>query len=581
MNQRDFIAAAMEAVCAPLIVLTTGLLTTAVASAAPADLDSSFGGGGSIAIPIDSYRAFPGHVAALQPDGKLLVAATTVLGPQMKRAWMILRYTSDGLPDPSFGTSGSTVLSPSSGVADDDPGGGIALLADGRFLVAGESVYTNCPACRLGNTAGLVARFYANGSIDQSFGLNGVFAEPGAFNSIAIQDDGRIVVGSNRSDGYHVERLNADGSPDVGFAPPISCPLGSLGTFRLATDGTIVIIVQNTNNNFCVSRLNADGSLDATFAGQGSEVVSTGANDHLGDFFVDGGGSIAVAGSTSTSGTLFRLTPDGGFDNQFQVDAASEIGAFGNVSAVAGDCSNRTLVAGPPGSGGNYFLMSRFLADGSADPSFALPNDLAQTNISAQPLQLLVRPNGRIIILALALDGNALHIIQYQGDLPCSVTTAVEYYYAAWNFYFVTAIPQEIAALDGGAFGGVWKRTGQQFNVYSSANAPAAAGPVWRFFSTTFAPKSSHFYTGIVSEYNSLLANPDWQLEGPAFNTPMPAVDGTCSAGSVPIYRLYNQNMGGAPNHRFTTDPNVRAQMIAAGWTPEGFGIGVIFCSPQ
>jgi hypothetical protein len=165
--------------------------------------------------------------------------------------------------------------------------------------------------------------------------------------------------------------------------------------------------------------------------------------------------------------------------------------------------------------------------------------------------------------------------------LANSLASAIEYYYADWNFYFVTAIPQEIAALDGGAFGGVWKRTGQQFNVYATANAPAGAATVWRFFSTTYSPKSSHFYTGLMSEYNSLIVNPNWELEGPVFNTPMPAADGSCPPGSIPIYRLYNQNMGGAPNHRFTTDPNLRAQMISAGWTPEGFGIGVTFCSPQ
>jgi hypothetical protein len=164
---------------------------------------------------------------------------------------------------------------------------------------------------------------------------------------------------------------------------------------------------------------------------------------------------------------------------------------------------------------------------------------------------------------------------------PPNVAPAVEYYYAAWNMYFVTSIPQEIAVLDGGAFGGVWKRTGLQFNVFATANAPAGAATVWRFFSTTFSPKSSHFYTGILSEYNSLSINPNWQLEGPVFNTPMPAADGTCPAGSIPIYRLYNQNMGGAPNHRFTTDLNVQMQMVAAGWAAEGFGIGVGFCSPQ
>ena len=185
---------------------------------------------------------------------------------------------------------------------------------------------------------------------------------------------------------------------------------------------------------------------------------------------------------------------------------------------------------------------------------------------------LTVNSNGTGSPQAIALSGTGVAA----GTLP-----AIEYYYAAWNFYFVTAIPQEIAALDGGAFGGVWQRTGQQFNVYSTATAPAGATTVWRFFSTTFSPKSSHFYTDIVSEYNSLLANANWQLEGPVFNTPPPAADGTCPAGSIPIYRLFNNGVGGAPNHRFTTDPNVRAQMIAAGWTPEGFGIGVVFCSPQ
>ena len=64
---------------------------------------------------------------------------------------------------------------------------------------------------------------------------------------------------------------------------------------------------------------------------------------------------------------------------------------------------------------------------------------------------------------------------------------AVEYYYADWNFYFVTSDPAEIAALGGGAFGGFWKRTGQTFTVWtSSANGALAT---CRFFSVSFAPR--------------------------------------------------------------------------------------------
>jgi hypothetical protein len=83
---------------------------------------------------------------------------------------------------------------------------------------------------------------------------------------------------------------------------------------------------------------------------------------------------------------------------------------------------------------------------------------------------------------------------------------AVEYYYAGWNMYFVTALPNEIAALDGGAFGGVWLRTGQQFNVYAFDGAPAFSATVSRFISTMFSPKSSHAHTTNEDEYDELMS---------------------------------------------------------------------------
>lgn len=62
---------------------------------------------------------------------------------------------------------------------------------------------------------------------------------------------------------------------------------------------------------------------------------------------------------------------------------------------------------------------------------------------------------------------------------------------------------------------------------------------------------------------------------------PMPASDGTCPAGSIPVYRTFNNGINGAPDHRFTTDIKARDATIAHGWIPEGPGIGVGFCSPQ
>ena len=157
---------------------------------------------------------------------------------------------------------------------------------------------------------------------------------------------------------------------------------------------------------------------------------------------------------------------------------------------------------------------------------------------------------------------------------------AVEYYYAAWDFYFETAFPTEIAALDGGAFGGVWQRTGQTFNVWPQSNP--AASPTCRFFSTAFAPKSSHFYTPFAAECATLMTNTSWQYEAIAFYIQLADANGLCAAGTVPLYRLYNNGMGGAPNHRYTTDLSIFNQMLAAGWLFEGNGNTKVFaCVPQ
>ena len=154
---------------------------------------------------------------------------------------------------------------------------------------------------------------------------------------------------------------------------------------------------------------------------------------------------------------------------------------------------------------------------------------------------------------------------------------AIEYYYPAFDHYFMTAIPDEIAKLDNGAFPG-WVRTGQSFAV--QAGPQAGTSPVCRFFGTSFAPKSSHFYTPFPDECVIVRRDPAWGFEGIVFYVAVPAFDGRCPAGTSPVYRLYNDGMGGAPNHRYTTSVDVREQMIALGWIPEGRGAeGVTMCA--
>jgi hypothetical protein len=157
----------------------------------------------------------------------------------------------------------------------------------------------------------------------------------------------------------------------------------------------------------------------------------------------------------------------------------------------------------------------------------------------------------------------------------------VEYHHADFDHYFLTGSESEITELDNGGFQG-WSRTGQHFPAYAAYSAPVGSATVCRFFSTSFAPKSSHFYTPLAEECATVLANPNWLFEVQAFNMAPAAGDGACPVGHTPVYRLYNNGKGGAPNHRYTVDQSVRGEMVAAGWISEGAGaLGVIMCSPD
>ena len=158
-----------------------------------------------------------------------------------------------------------------------------------------------------------------------------------------------------------------------------------------------------------------------------------------------------------------------------------------------------------------------------------------------------------------------------------SLAKVIEYRHAEWDHYFITALPEEIRKLDDGTFVG-WARTGQAFDVFVSGTPGTAE--VCRFLSTSFAPKSSHFYTPSASECELVKKNPDWQFEGAVLNVTPVGGDGACPAGTQQLFRVYNDGQGGVPNHRYTTDHDTFLVMQQLGWKPEGYGEGVIACVP-
>ena len=164
------------------------------------------------------------------------------------------------------------------------------------------------------------------------------------------------------------------------------------------------------------------------------------------------------------------------------------------------------------------------------------------------------------------------------GALAASAT-AVEFFHAEFGHYFVTVDPDEIALLDAGTKIRGWTRTGYSFSV--AGDATGGSLPVCRFFSTAFAPKSSHFYTPYAAECESLKAGSTWMYESVAFYLTLPSAAGTCAADATAIYRLYNNGLGDAPNHRYTAVRAVFDAMRDQGWIAEGDGAtGIFACGP-
>jgi len=159
------------------------------------------------------------------------------------------------------------------------------------------------------------------------------------------------------------------------------------------------------------------------------------------------------------------------------------------------------------------------------------------------------------------------------GVAHANLGTAVEFYNARLNHYFVTAYPEEAAALDAGTNVKGWTRTGGQFTVFTDAAEGLAA--VCRFFGTPNVGPNSHFYTADPAECAKVKTLPAWTYEGIAFYIPLPG-NGQCGS-NWPVYRSYYSDQIADANHRFTVDLTAHVRMKdRRGDILEG----IVMCAP-
>jgi hypothetical protein len=263
-------------------------------------------------------------------------------------------------------------------------------------------------------------------------------------------------------------------------------------------------------------------------------------------------GKLLIAGRCQQAAVvtqIFRTTRDGLLDT-----------SFGNGGAIAADLRVSHMALAPDGG---FFIGGQAQCAATTNPP--------PFGDTRPPCYGSVPPGSPAIA-------------RYMGG----ATAAIEYYNATLDHYFISANPLEVKAIDGGVFKG-WERTGQMFYVYGSrTTAPSNYMPVCRFYIPP-GKGDSHFFSASATECDAVnrqsQSDPNYagviKESDAAFFVAQPdANTGACPANTLPVYRLWNRRADS--NHRYTTDPAIRAQMIARGYVAEGYGPdGVAMCAAR
>jgi uncharacterized delta-60 repeat protein len=255
-----------------------------------------------------NYSIGSGEVVSVTalPDDELveLIALEDVGNPGV-----LVRQSSIGTPfEEAFGpvALGISIIDIPSAMAV-DAGTGFTTYVAGTLAGSGSA------------TSGVIVHILNSGSNDPSFGSSGIvdFGTGVALGAVTVQPDGNILVGGIST--AFVERLQPDGSPDLGFGsggsvtltgPFSGITVTEITAMAVQTDGRIVVAATTMlagNFGEMLLRLLPDGTLDPTYGTGG--VVPISIFDAVGNMRLQPGNDAVVCGTAMGGGaTIARVT---------------------------------------------------------------------------------------------------------------------------------------------------------------------------------------------------------------------------------------------------------------------------------
>ncbi|WP_298622295.1 DUF4347 domain-containing protein, partial [uncultured Zoogloea sp.] len=340
-------------------------------------LDTSFGGGDGMVTTAIGSGDDEAHAVALQSEGRILVAGFTQNG--LHRDFALVRYLADGTLDTSFG-GGDGIVTTDLGGGSGDEAWSMVVQTDGRIVLGGTSA---------SNFA--LVRYNTDGSLDTSFSGDGMVSVDIAGGSsdngygLALQSDGKLVQsGSATVSGtldFGVVRYNTDGSLDTSFGggdgivtTPIGASFDIAQSVAIQSDGKIVVggySTNGSNNDFAVVRYTSAGAIDTGFGGgDGIVTVDFGGHDSSWSTVLQSDGRIVmIGGATSTDLAAVRLLSDGSLDTSFSGDGkfSAHLGTNSFLYSAAIGADGRVVATGYSNTTTDDVLLVRLSGDGQFD----------------------------------------------------------------------------------------------------------------------------------------------------------------------------------------------------------------------
>jgi uncharacterized delta-60 repeat protein len=306
----------------------------------------------------------------------------------------IVRLNSDLTLDTNFMTNIGTALN-SNAVS-------IAIQSDDKILIGGDFTDFN------GTSSFRTVRLNANGTMDTAFRANTGGWTNDRVISIAVQSDGKIVFGGdfntfNGTTVNRIARLNANGTVDTAFITNIgtgfSFPVNSIA---IQSDGKILVGGAFANFNGTTTtrivRLNADGTRDATFVIEPG--FSFGANNTVNSVAIQSDGKILLGGDfTSFNGVnarrIVRLNPDATVDTAFSTNTGT--GADTTVNSVAVQTDGKILLGGSftTFNGATVNRIVRLNSNGTRDTAFSTNTGTGANDVI---FSSAIQPDGKILL---------------------------------------------------------------------------------------------------------------------------------------------------------------------------------------